>query len=163
MVTLRAEVPPEVVVKKSGPLELLDSVRVIGPPVLAMASPKPSWAWTTKGPTEAEVPTFWFPVGLDVKANLAGAPKPTVNAFVVAEVTVVCVVSVAAMVRLLPAELIMRFEKLATPALAVAVAVDDPVENVPDDRVSFKASLFPVPVVTTLPYWSSTLTPTAKG
>ena len=93
MVTLRAEVPPEVVVKKSGPLELLDSVRVIGPPVLATTLPNWSWAWTTKGPTEAEVPTFWFPVGLDVKTRVLGAAATMLKLLVVAEVTEVWVVS----------------------------------------------------------------------
>lgn len=59
--------------------------------------------------------------------------------------------------------MILRPEKLATPALAVAVAVVEPVENVPEERVSLILSLLPVPVVITLPNWSSTLTPTVKA
>ena len=58
--------------------------------------------------------------------------------------------------------MILRFEKLATPPLAVAVVVE-PLAKPPEESATLRVSLLPAPVVITLPNWSSTLTPTVKA
>ena len=85
MVTAPAAAPPLVGVKKVVPVELLESVKVTGPPVLATGLPKLSWTWTTKGPTVAVLPTVWLPDTVVVKTSLLGGPAVTVNEFVVAD------------------------------------------------------------------------------
>lgn len=61
----------------------------------------------------------------------------------------------------MPAWLIFKLLNVATPVFAATAAVE-PVAKLPEERVSEMVSLFPVPEVTTLPNWSSTLTPMPK-
>src|SRR5580692_8551407 len=98
MVTLTPVVPFTVGVKKEVPVEELVRVRVTAEPELVTGLPNWSWVCTTKGPTEASEFTVWLPVGLDVKAKVLGPAATMLKPFVVAEVTVACVVSEAVMV-----------------------------------------------------------------
>ena len=98
IVTAVPEDPPEVGVKKVVPVEVEDRLRVTAAPVLVTGLPKLSWTWTTKGPTVAVLPTVWFPETVVVNTSLLARPAVMVNEFVVADVTVPAVVSVAVMV-----------------------------------------------------------------
>jgi hypothetical protein len=141
------------------PDELLDSNTVTGPPVFAITLPNWSCTWTWNGPTDAVVPTVWFPDTVCVNANLLGGAAVTVND-ALADVTEVWDVSVAVRVYA-PVALMARLLKLATPLAAVAVMVELPEENLPVDSAILMLSVDPVyPVVMALPYWSSTVTPT---
>ena len=93
-------------------------------------------------------------------ASLFSPAGLTEMLFVVAEVTVPCVVSAAVIVYGEPAvDVIWRPLKFATPLTAASEVV--PEAKLPDDRVSPTVSVDPAfPVVIVLPYWSSTVTPT---
>ena len=61
----------------------------------------------------------------------------------------------------MPEVLRTKFEKVAVPFVAATEVVEPPVKTPPEGPeliVTFKVSLEPVPEVTRLPYWSSTLT-----
>ncbi len=95
MVTADALDPFEVVVKNVVPVELDDNETVAAAFELATGLPKLSWACTWKGPTFAEDVTVWLPVTGEVKTSLVGVDATTLNCLELADVTPVCVASVA--------------------------------------------------------------------
>ncbi len=61
----------------------------------------------------------------------------------------------------MPTLLITRLLKLATPLVAATEVV--PLAKLPEDSATVRVSVEPVPLVITLPNWSSTDTPTRDG
>src|SRR5580700_8583261 len=126
-------------------------------PVVPVVIVLPNWS-SIVTPTATVPPAVMVPAGWVVTTSLFSAAGFTVKELEAVEVTDPVVESEAVMVYV-PAALIWRPLKFATPLDAVTVVV--PPAKLPEDRATWMVSFEPVvPVVIVLPNWSSIVTPT---